>query len=134
MTQTFIDTIIVCSITGFAIIATGAWQTGATGAALTAEAYSRGLPGTSGGVIVAVALALFAYSTLLGWSYYGEKALEYLAGSARFAPLYRIAWVAAAFVGAVTSLEVVWAVADVFKEFDSSGKDAGDQRRETAGF
>jgi AGCS family alanine or glycine:cation symporter len=114
MTQTFIDTIVVCSITGFTIIATGAWQSGATGAALTTQAFSTGLPGSSGGVIVAVSLVMFAYSTLLGWSYYGEKALEYLAGSSRFVVGYRIIWVAAAFVGAIASLETVWAVADIF--------------------
>jgi alanine or glycine:cation symporter, AGCS family len=114
MTQTFIDTIVVCSITGFAIIATGAWQSGTTGAALTGQAFSTGLPGTWGGGIVAVSLALFAYSTLVGWSYYGEKALEYLAGSSRFTSAYRFVWVIAAFVGAVTSLELVWAIADVF--------------------
>ena len=114
MTQTFIDTIIVCSITGFAIIATGAWQSGATGAALTTQAFSTGLPGSWGGAIVAISLALFAYSTLVGWSYYGEKALEYLAGSSRFTAAYRVVWVAAAFVGAITSLDVVWAIADVF--------------------
>ena len=114
MTQTFIDTIVVCSITGFTIIATGAWQSGDTGAALTTRAFSTGLPGTWGGSIVALALALFAFSTILGWSYYGEKALEYLVGSTRFTRRYRMVWVAATFVGAVTSLEVVWAVADVF--------------------
>ena len=114
MTQTFIDTIVVCSITGFTIIATGAWQSGATGAALTTQAFSTGLPGASGGVIVALGLVLFAYSTLVGWSYYGEKALEYLTGSSRLAGTYRVAWVIAAFAGAVTSLDLVWAIADVF--------------------
>jgi AGCS family alanine or glycine:cation symporter len=114
MTQTFIDTIVVCTITGFTIIATGAWQSGETGAALTAQAFSTGLPGTAGSLIVAVALTLFAYSTLVGWSYYGEKALEYLSGSSRFTAAYRVAWVMAAFVGAVTSLDIVWAIADVF--------------------
>ena len=114
MTQTFIDTIIVCSITGFAIIATGAWQSGDTGAALTTRAFSTGMPGTWGGSLVALALVLFAFSTILGWSYYGEKALEYLVGSTRLTRRYRMVWVAATFVGAITSLETVWAVADVF--------------------
>jgi AGCS family alanine or glycine:cation symporter len=114
MTQTFIDTIVVCSITGFTIIATGVWQSGATGAALTARAFSTGLPGNSGGIIVAIALVMFAYSTLLGWSYYGEKALEYLAGSSRLVVGYRVTWVIAAFVGAIASLDTVWAVADIF--------------------
>lgn len=114
MTQTFIDTIVVCSITGFAIIASGTWTSGSTGAALTSQAFSTGLPGNWGGGIVAVALALFAYSTLVGWSYYGEKALEYLVGSTRFSSVYRIVWVIAAFTGAITSLDLVWAFADVF--------------------
>jgi AGCS family alanine or glycine:cation symporter len=114
MTQTFIDTIVVCSVTGFAIIATGVWTSGETGAALTAHAFSTGLPGAWGGSVVAVALALFAYSTLVGWSYYGEKALEYLVGSPRLARPYRVAWVAVAYLGAVTSLDTVWTVADIF--------------------
>jgi AGCS family alanine or glycine:cation symporter len=114
MTQTFIDTIVVCSITGFTIVATGAWTSGESGAALTTRAFSTGLPGTWGGAIVAVGLALFAYSTLVGWSYYGEKALEYLVGSTRFVQAYRVVWVVAAFVGTLTSLDVVWAVSDVF--------------------
>lgn len=113
MTQTFIDTIVVCSITGFVIIATGAWQSGATGAALTTSAFSTGLPGTGGGIIVAVGLALFAYSTLLGWSYYGEKALEYLFGSVKPIPIYRIIWVVLTYIGAVSSLDTVWAFSDV---------------------
>ncbi len=113
MTQTFIDTIVVCSITGFVIIATGSWQSGATGAALTTSAFSTGLPGSWGGVIVAVGLALFAYSTLLGWNYYGEKALEYLFGSAKFVPYYRVVWVALSFFGAVASLDTVWSFSDV---------------------
>jgi AGCS family alanine or glycine:cation symporter len=113
MTQTFIDTIVVCSITGFVIIATGAWQSGTTGAALTTSAFSTGLPGSWGGVIVAVGLSLFAYSTLLGWNYYGEKALEYLFGSAKFVPYYRAVWVALSFVGAVASLSTVWSFSDV---------------------
>jgi AGCS family alanine or glycine:cation symporter len=114
MTQTFIDTIVVCSITGFTIIATGAWKSGVTGAALTSQAFSTGLPGSWGGGIVALALVLFAYSTLVGWSYYGEKALEYLTGGTQFSRAYRVVWVVAAFVGSITSLDVVWAIADVF--------------------
>ena len=126
MTQTFIDTIVVCSLTGFTIIATGAWtridpQTGEafTGAPLTTEAFSTGLPGNWGGGIVAVGLALFAFSTILGWSYYGEKAFEYLLGERTILP-YRIAFVLASFVGAwvltlpgQTGFELVWTFADV---------------------
>lgn len=113
MTQTFIDTIVVCSITGFVIISTGAWQSGKTAAALTTTAFSTGLPGSWGGVIVAVGLALFAYSTLLGWNYYGEKALEYLFGNTRFIPYYRVVWVVLSYFGATASLQTVWDFSDV---------------------
>ena len=113
MTQTFIDTLVVCSITGFVIIGTGVWNNGLTGAALTTRAFSLGLPGDYGGLVVSLGLALFAYSTILGWSYYGEKALEYLAGHTRWAKAYRVAWVVACFFGAMLTLDTVWAVSDV---------------------
>lgn len=126
MTQTFIDTIVVCSLTGFTIIATGAWMrvdpltgVGFTGAPLTIAAFSTGLPGTWGGYIVSLGLALFAFSTILGWSYYGEKALEYLLGPRAIVP-YRIVFILASFVGAwvvtlpqATGFELVWSFADV---------------------
>ena len=113
MTQTFIDTIVVCSLTGFVIISTGLWNSGSTGSELTARAFSHGLPGSSGGIIVAVGLILFAYSTMLGWSYYGEKALEYLFGAGLVKP-YRVVFCIFIFIGAYTKLDLVWAVADVF--------------------
>lgn len=80
MTQTFIDTIVICSLTGFAILVSGLWtgQPQLTGAELTSAAFSQNLPGQSGGIIVSLGLVLFAYSTILGWSYYGEKALEFI--------------------------------------------------------
>lgn len=112
MTQTFIDTIVVCSITGFTIIATGVWTTGKTGAQLTTAAFSKGLPGESGGLIVAIGLILFAYSTLLGWSYYGEKSVEYLFGVKSIKP-YRIIFSIFVAIGAVAHLELVWSLADL---------------------
>ena len=113
MTQTFIDTIVVCTFTGLVILTTGMWTHGYNGAELTTRAFSQGLPGQWGGVIVAVGLALFAYSTILGWSYYGEKSLEYLLGEAAVRP-YRLAFTLMVFVGAVIhKLEVVWNFADV---------------------
>lgn len=113
MTQTFIDTIVVCSFTGFVIISTGLWTSGLTGAELTTRAFNHGLPGNSGGIIVAVGLILFAYSTIIGWSYYGEKSLEYLLGPASVKP-YRALFCVMVFVGAVVSkLELVWSFADV---------------------
>jgi AGCS family alanine or glycine:cation symporter len=112
MTQTFIDTIVVCSFTGFTILTTGAWTSGENGAALTQHAFREGLPGQWGGWIVAVSLTLFAFSTILGWSYYGEKSCEYLLGVRAIAP-YRVLFVAAVFVGAVRSLDFVWTLSDV---------------------
>lgn len=106
MTQAFIDTIVVCSMTGFAIIATGAWtridpitQAGYTGAPLTAQAFATGLPGQWGGTIVSLSLAFFAFSTILGWAYYGERSIEYLLGERAIFP-YRLMFIVVAFFGA----------------------------------
>ena len=91
MTQTFIDTLVVCSVTGFIILGTGAWKSGASGAALTTAAFREGLPlWLHGDVIVALTLPLFAFTTILGNNYYAEKALEYLFGHGRFVPWYRL--------------------------------------------
>lgn len=111
MTQTFIDTIIVVSFTGLVIITTGAWELGGEDAgSLTAEAFSRGLPGHWGGTIVTMSIVFFAFSTMLGWSYYGERAFESLVGR-RGTVFYRGLFTCIVFVGAVTQLETVWAVA-----------------------
>ncbi len=112
MTQTFIDTIVVCTMTGLVILVSGAWDSGATGSALTAQAFSSALPGDEGGIVVAVGLILFAYTTLLGWSYYGEKAVEYLVGEGAI-PWYRGVWCVLIAVGAVAQLDLVWTFADV---------------------
>lgn len=111
MTQTFIDTIIVCMLTGLVIIITGAWETGKTGAALSLEAFNLGLPNL-GGLVVTVGIILFAYSTLIGWSYYGEKATEYLFGEGSIMP-YRIIFCLCVFTGAVLKLGLVWNIADI---------------------
>ncbi len=118
MTQTFIDTLVVCSVTGFVILASGAWTaSGAgsrlTGAPLTAAGFDAALPHGLGSLVVSVGLVLFAYSTILGWSYYGEKSLEYLLGERSVRP-YRIAFCVVVFVGAVQPLELVWTAADIF--------------------
>jgi AGCS family alanine or glycine:cation symporter len=112
MTQTFIDTIVVCSFTGLTLIATGAWESGLNGAALTQLAFRQGLPGNWGGWIVAVSLAMFAFSTILGWSYYGEKCVEYLVGPRAVLP-YRLLFIVATWFGAVRSLGFVWTLSDV---------------------
>jgi AGCS family alanine or glycine:cation symporter len=112
MTQTFIDTLVVCTFTGLTILVSGAWLEGFNGAALTQEAFSRGLPGEWGGLIVTVCLAMFAFSTILGWSYYGEKAVEYLLGIWAVLP-YRVLFTVAVYFGAVSRLDFVWSVSDV---------------------
>jgi AGCS family alanine or glycine:cation symporter len=112
MTQTFIDTIVVCTFTGLVILVTGAWESGKTAAALTEHAFSLGLPGTWGGIVVSISLIFFAYSTILGWAYYGEKSVEYIAGEKAIKP-YRVLWVIVVFIGAVGKLEIVWTLTDI---------------------
>lgn len=118
MTQTFIDTIVVCSLTGLSIIMTDSWKAvdefgkQVTGAKLTALSFNSALPGELGGMIVAVGLILFGYSTVLGWSYYGEKSMEFLLGE-RSVVSYRILFTLMVAVGAVTKLDTVWLISDV---------------------
>lgn len=112
MTQTFIDTVIVCMLTGLVIIITGAWETGKNAAELSLEAFSRGLPGNLGVFVVQIGIILFAYSTLIGWSYYGEKAMEYLFSERIILP-YRIVFCIFVYLGCVTKLEQVWNFADI---------------------
>lgn len=112
MTQTFIDTIIICSMTGFAILVSDVLSTGLTGATLTQKAFETALPGEWGGIIVSIGLIFFAYSTILGWSYYGEKSVEYLLGEKSVKP-YRLLFVLMVFVGAIVKLELVWTFADI---------------------
>lgn len=107
----FLDTIVVCTLTALVIIMSGAWTTGETGAELTTIAFNKGLPGP-GGLIVAFGLVFFAFSTILTWSYYGEKSVEYILGTKAIKP-YRYLFVIMLFVGAVGNLKVVWALADV---------------------
>lgn len=112
MTQTFIDTIVVCSLTGFAILVSNVWTSGANGVPLTSMAFTTALPGQWGGIVVSVGIILFAYSTILGWSYYGEKSLEFLLGPKAIKP-YRLLFVIAVFFGAIARLDVVWSFADI---------------------
>ena len=110
MTQTFIDTIIVCSITALTILTTGAVASGETAASLTATAFEMALPAW-GAVLVTISIILFAYSTILGWCYYGEKCMEYLVG-VKAIVYYRILFVALIFIGAIAKLDLVWAFSD----------------------
>ena len=120
MTQTFIDTIIVVSFTGLVIITTGTWSQSdpATGeqieaSLMTGEAFSHGLPGEWGHWVVTIGLVLFAFSTMLSWSYYGERNIERLFGRKLVMP-FRVFFSLVVFVGAVAELEVVWLFSDIF--------------------
>ncbi len=110
MLGTFLDTIVVCSITGLVIIVTGAWTSGESGAPLSSMAFAYGLPDV-GAYVVSIGLALFAFTTLLGWSYYGERCAEYLFGIRAILP-FRVLWVCAVPIGATISLDFVWLLAD----------------------
>jgi AGCS family alanine or glycine:cation symporter len=109
--EVFVDTILICTTTGLVILVTGVWDSGATGAALSLRAFETGLPGTWGDLIVTTGLVLFAFSTIIGWSYYGETGIVYLLGP-RAARPYRLLWLVFIYLGAIGSLHVVWDIAD----------------------
>jgi AGCS family alanine or glycine:cation symporter len=110
MLGTFIDTIIICSVTGLVIIVSGAWTTGETGASLSSLAFEQALPNW-GGYVVTFGLAIFAFTTMLGWSFYGEKCVQYLFGVDSIVP-FRWLWVIVIPVGATVPLDFIWLVAD----------------------
>lgn len=118
MTQTFIDTIIVVSMTALVIVVTGAWKVtdadGQTldGSPLTAQAFNIGFPGGQGHFVVAVSLVFFAFSTVLGWAYYGERCVQRLFGL-KAVTVYRLLFAIVVFVGCITELKVAWTLADV---------------------
>ncbi len=109
-TGTFWDTVVVCAMTGLVLVNSGEWRHGLTGAAMTAAAFDD-IPHV-GPLVLAVGLLTFVFSTILGWSYYGEKAVEYLAGTRAVTP-YRWLWVAAVMAGSVATLDAVWSFADI---------------------
>ncbi|MDH5612789.1 MAG: sodium:alanine symporter family protein [Gammaproteobacteria bacterium] len=110
MLGTFIDTLVICSITGLVIIVTGAWTSGETGAVLSSLAFETALPGV-GDYVVTFGLSIFAFTTLLGWSFYGEKCVEYLFGVRSIVP-FRVLWVIAIPIGATAKLSFIWLLAD----------------------
>lgn len=109
-TGTFWDTVVVCAMTGVVLVNSGDWTKGLTGAALTKAAFAE-IPFV-GPLVLTVGLLTFVFSTILGWSYYGEKAAEYLFGPKVILP-YRWLWVIAVMVGSVATLKAVWSFADV---------------------
>ena len=110
MMGTFIDTIIICSMTGLVIIVSGAWTSGETGASLSSLAFESAMPGI-GSYVVTLGLSVFAFTTILGWSIYSEKCVTYLLGIKAVIP-FRILWILAVPVGAISDLEFIWLVAD----------------------
>lgn len=111
MTGTFIDTIIVCTMTGLMLVVSGTWTGTVNGAALTNEAFLMAFP-DYGGIILCVGLVLFAFTTILGWNYYGERCVEYLVGVKGILP-YRLIFIALVGCGAFIKLEVIWVLADI---------------------
>lgn len=110
MIGTFIDTLVICTVTGLVIVISGAWTSGLNGAALSSAAFEQSLPGV-GTYLVAIGLMLFAYTTILGWSVYGERCAEYLFGERIVMP-FRLLWVLTIPVGALAQLDFIWLVAD----------------------
>ncbi|ACZ13259.1 alanine/glycine:cation symporter family protein [Sulfurospirillum deleyianum] len=111
MTQTFIDTLVVCTMTALIILISPYWEQGVSPGTITMESFKLYL-GSFGGYVVILSTVLFAYSTILGWSYYGEKAFEYLLGE-RFVRLYRVLFIAGVMVGSMMKLEFVWNFSDL---------------------
>ncbi len=110
MTGVFFDTIIICTMTALAILTTGAWKSGLTSSALTYLAFETALPGT-GGMVVTVGLAIFAYSTMIGWAYYGEECICYITGIGARMP-YRFIFCLAIALGAFQKVDLVWNFSD----------------------
>ena len=111
MTGTFIDTIIICTLTGLTLVVTGVWKGDLNGAALTNAAFAQAYP-AFGSYLLCVCLALFAFTTILGWNYYGERCMTYLAGTKAILP-YRIVFILLIASAAFLKLEVIWTLADI---------------------
>ncbi len=114
MLGTFIDTLIVCTMTGLVIVLTDVLPSGVNGAALTSMAFEKAFPG--GDMIVTLGLCLFAFTTMIGWSFYGERCVVYLLGTWAILP-FRLLWVVAIPIGTVVELNLVWLIADTLNAF-----------------
>ena len=117
MTGTFIDTIIICTMTGLSIVITGAWDKGLEGVAVTTEAFRTGLPFSSqvSAFLLMACLVFFAFTTILGWDYYSERCLEYLCnGKKKVVKAYRWLYILAVFIGPYMTVKAVWTIADIF--------------------
>ena len=114
MLGTFIDTLIVCTMTGLVIVIMDVIPTGVSGASLTTMAFAKAFPG--GDVLVAIGLCLFAFTTMIGWSFYGERCVVFLFGTRAIVP-FRLAWVIAIPIGTMVELNMVWLIADTLNAF-----------------
>ena len=117
MTGTFIDTIVICTMTGLSIVLAGSWNTGLEGVQITMDAFQKGLPFPSSvaSFVLMVCLVFFAFTTILGWNYYGERCLEYLSNRNQKAVIiYRWLYILAVFIGPYMTVEAVWNIADIF--------------------
>lgn len=117
MTGTFIDTIVICTMTGLSIVVTGTWNTGLEGVAITTAAFQKGLPfpPVVASMVLMVCLVFFAFTTILGWNYYGERCIEYLFNRNRkVVKGYRWLYILAIFIGPYMTVQAVWNIADIF--------------------
>lgn len=117
MTGTFIDTLIICTLTGLTIVITGAWDMGLEGVAVTTKAFQTGLPIAPqvSSFILMVCLVFFAFTTILGWDYYSERCLEYLSGGSKRSVLtFRWLYILCVFIGPYMTVSAVWTIADIF--------------------
>jgi AGCS family alanine or glycine:cation symporter len=117
MTGTFIDTIVICTLTGLTIVLTGAWDVGLEGVAVTTKAFQDGLPFADqiSSFILMICLVFFAFTTILGWDYYSERCLEYLSGGKKKLVLgYRWLYILCVFIGPYMTISAVWTIADIF--------------------
>jgi len=113
MTGTFFDTIIICTMTGLALILTGAWQTELAGAAMTTHAFAVGLSSdTVGPLLVSIGLIFFAFTTILGWNYYGERCVVYLFGTKGILT-YKVIFIGLIASGSFLHLDLIWIIADI---------------------
>ena len=110
MLGTFIDTLIVCTMTGLVLVVSGVWKGGAAGAAMTLMAFNANLP--FGESLLTICIVLFAFTSMLGWSYYGERCAEFLMGPKVVVP-FRVLWVIGVFLGTQLSLGMVWKISDL---------------------
>lgn len=118
MTGTFIDTIVICTLTGLSIVLTGAWKVpGLEGVQVTTYAFQKGLPFPNefAAFVLMLCLVFFAFTTILGWDYYSERCLEYLSGgNMKHVKIFRYIYILAIFIGPYMTVKAVWTIADIF--------------------